>query len=112
MKKKERYTKMNMKMNRGTKIVRKRDTKSKIMWIKEGKRIRQIEGWSFRRMCVLYAGTERAEHIQIIITSAQKADNVIPTLDQFLSTIRVGLINISGNIGISPSLYIFRGVRD
>ena len=26
----------------------------------------------------LHTGTERAEHIQIIITSAQKADNVIP----------------------------------
>ena len=27
-----------------------------------------------------HAGTERVEHIQIIITSAQEADNVIPTL--------------------------------
>ena len=27
---------------------------------------------------MLHAGTEFAEHIQIILTSAQKADNVIP----------------------------------
>ena len=26
-----------------------------------------------------HAGTERAEHIQIIITSTQKLDNMIPT---------------------------------
>ena len=41
---------------------------------------------------VSHAGTERAEHIQIIITSAQDSDNVIPTLEKLLSTTRVGLI--------------------
>ena len=31
-----------------------------------------------------HASTERAEHIQIIITSAQNADNVIPTFGLFV----------------------------
>ena len=31
-------------------------------------------------MCSVTRGNERAEHIQIIITSTQKVDNVIPTL--------------------------------
>ena len=58
----------------------------------------------------LPAGTERAEHIHIIITSAQKVDNVIPTLEQSLSTIRVGVIKTSGNAGILLSSCISRGV--
>ena len=40
------------------------------------------------------------EHIWIIITSTQEADNVILTLDQPLSTIWVGIIKTAGNIGI------------
>ena len=40
------------------------------------------------------------EHIWIIITSAQEADNVILTLDQPLSTIWVRIIKTAGNIGI------------
>ena len=33
---------------------------------------------------VSHAGTERAEHIQIIVTSAQEVDNVIPYWVQYL----------------------------
>ena len=61
---------------------------------------------------VSHAGTECAEHIHIIITSAQKADNVIPNLDRLLSTIHIGVIKTSGNIGISPFSCISRGVCD
>ena len=43
-------------------------------------------------MVEYHAGTERVEHIQIIINPMQEADNVIPTLEQLLSTTRVGLI--------------------
>ena len=31
------------------------------------------------------AGTERAEHIQIMMTSAREADNVIPTQDRCIT---------------------------
>ena len=58
---------------------------------------------------LLHAGTENAENIQIITTSAQKVDNVIPTLDRLLSTIRVGVIKTAGNIGIyCPSVFCVR----
>ena len=56
------------------------------------------------------ASNEREEHIQIIITSAQKADNVIPTLERSISTVWVRVIKTISNIEISPSLYISRGV--
>ena len=55
---------------------------------------------------VLHAGTECAEHIHIIITSVKKADNVIPILDQSLSTMRFLLIKTSGNIGICHIIQI------
>ena len=48
-----------------------------------------------------HAGTEHAEHIQIIITSMENADNVIPTLDQLLSTIWVRVIKTTVNIRIN-----------
>ena len=44
------------------------------------------------------AGTERAKHTHIIITSVQKADNALPTYDQSLSTILVRVIKNGGNI--------------
>ena len=45
-----------------------------------------------------HTGTEHAEHIQIIITSVQKADNMIPTEDRLLSNIQVRVIKIASNI--------------
>ena len=51
-----------------------------------------------------HTGTERVEHTQIIITSAQKSDNVIPTLDRSLSMIRIRVIKTDRNIWISLSL--------
>ena len=51
-------------------------------------------------MVEYHAGTERVEHIQIIINPMQEADNVIPTLEQLLSTTRVGLIKTARNVGI------------
>ena len=44
--------------------------------------------------------TECAEHIHIIITSAQKADNVIPTLELVTYHNGLGELKISGNIRI------------
>ena len=51
-----------------------------------------------------HTGTERVEHTQIIITSAQNSDNVIPTLDRSLSMIRIRVIKTDRNIWISLSL--------
>ena len=46
------------------------------------------------------------KHIRIIITSAQKVDNLKQTLDRLLSTIRVRVIKTTGNIGIyRPRLF-------
>ena len=51
---------------------------------------------------VSHAGTESAEHIQIIITSTQEADNMIPTQERscglLLSAIRAGVIKTAVNI--------------
>ena len=49
---------------------------------------------------VLHSITECAEHIHIIITSTQKADNVIPTLEPI--TYHTGLeeLKLAGNIRI------------
>ena len=52
-------------------------------------------------------------HIQIVLTSTKKVDNVIPTWDRHIDfgyTLRVGLIKIIGNIGISPLSSILREV--
>ena len=53
---------------------------------------------------VLHAGTERTEHIHILITSVQETDNVIPTQDRScglsLSTIWAGVIKTAMNIRI------------
>ena len=53
---------------------------------------------------VSHAGTERAEHIQILIISMQEAYNMIPTQDQscglYISTIRDRLIKTTRNISI------------
>ena len=52
---------------------------------------------------MLYNGTERAEHIQIIITSTQEVDNMILTQDRNVAygyTIQVGVIRTSRNIWI------------
>ena len=57
-----------------------------------------------------HTGIEHAEDIHSIITSAQKSDDVLLTLDPSLSTIQFGVIKIPGNIGILPSLCISGGV--
>ena len=58
---------------------------------------------------VPHAGTELTEHLNIIITSAQKVDNLKQTLDRLLSTIRVRVIKTTGNIGIyRPRLFRVR----
>ena len=53
---------------------------------------------------LLHSGTEREEHIQIIINSTQEADIVIPTQDRpcglSLSTIWVRVIKTAGNTRI------------
>ena len=59
---------------------------------------------------VLHTGTECTEHIQIIINSAQKVDNVILTLYRSLSTIWFGVIKTTRNTEIFPSSCILRGV--
>ena len=50
---------------------------------------------------MLHAGTECVEHIQILITSMQEADNAIPAQEKscglLLSTIRVGVVKIFWN---------------
>ena len=47
---------------------------------------------------VSHAGTEIAEHIQVIIISAQRVDNVIPPDDRLLSIIPVRVIQNAGNL--------------
>ena len=56
-----------------------------------------------------HTSTKRAEHIQIIITSVQKADNVIPAYYWLLSIIRAGVIKTAGNIRIyCPRVFCVR----
>ena len=49
---------------------------------------------------VSHSGNKCVGHIRIIITSSEKADNVIPTYEWTLITIRVRVIKTSGNIRI------------
>ena len=49
---------------------------------------------------VLHSITECAEHIHIIITSAQKADNVIPTLELVTYHTGLGELKLARNIRI------------
>ena len=52
---------------------------------------------------VSHTDTKRAENIQIIITSTQEADNVIPTQDRYVSyryTMRVRVNKTARNIRI------------
>ena len=51
-------------------------------------------------MVASHDGTEPFEHIQIITTSAQEADNLIPNSDRLLSTIWAGVIKTARNIGM------------
>ena len=47
---------------------------------------------------MLHSITECAEHIHIIITSAQKADNVIPTLEPVTYHTGSEELKLAGNI--------------
>ena len=66
--------------------------------------VRCINWLTMETIHVLYSGTECAKHIQIIITYAQEAYDVIP--NQVLSWFNpkyhmvTGLIKTAGNIGI------------
>ena len=52
------------------------------------------------------AGTERAEHIQILINSTQKVYNLIPTLDGTYDPYGSEWLKATGNIRISLPLII------